>query len=679
MRILTCLTHDHNLWLVLLAAFVCFTGSYVSSRLYHHTVTVQGPSRFYWCVLASVSSGAAIWSTHFIAMLGYRAPVTVSFDGALTVVSALIAIVGTGLGLLFAMQKNRTAAVLTGGSMIGLSIAAMHYVGMYAYKVDGFVRWEPGYVVASVLAAMAACILALSLLLRPTEQPRIVRAAALLAGGIVALHFTGMAAFVIIPIEGLGSGMMDDAYVAMASAVALVAFMIVAAGISTHLLEKRTVTESEAKLQHIALHDSLTGIANRRAFADALDAECVKLKRYGRPFALLAIDLDRFKPVNDTFGHPVGDEVLRRVAARLDQTMRTGDLLARVGGDEFAIIAYGVSEAQQAEEIAARIVELMSRPFVIDGQIAEIGASVGVSLAPLDGDTSEILTHRTDVALYTVKQNGKDGYCLFKSEMSDALQRRRAIEADLRRACMREEFNVVYQPITDAVTGAITSAEALLRWTCEDRGEVSPAEFIPIAEDLGLVTRIGAGVLKQACRDAAAWPEDISLSVNISPVQLLDPRLPQTVQQALRESGLASERLDLEITETALIGNDQIAMETLCELRDLGVRISLDDFGTGYSSLSYLHRFPISRIKIDKSFVQKLPGDAGSISIFNAIAQLGKAMNLKITAEGIETDEQLAFASANGCHNLQGFLISRPIPCDSFVSLLGSTRQPALV
>ena len=679
MRVLTCLTQDHNLWLVLLAALVCFTGSYVSARLYHHTVTVAGPSRFYWCVLASVSSGAAIWSTHFIAMLGYRAPVTVSFDGALTVVSALIAIVGTGLGLVLAMQKNRMAAVLSGGGMIGLSIAAMHYVGMYAYKVDGIVRWEPGYVAASIVAAMLACILALRLLLLHVKRPHIVRAAALLAGGIIVLHFTGMAAFVVIPVDGMGSGMVDEAFVAMASAVALVAFLIVAAGISTHLLEKRTVTESEAKLQHIALHDSLTGIANRRAFSDALDDECTKLVRYGRPFALLAIDLDRFKPVNDTFGHPVGDEVLRRVAARLSQTMRAGDLLARVGGDEFAIIAYGVSKAAEAEEIAARIVELMSRPFVIDGQIAEIGASVGVTLAPLDGETAEVLTHRTDVALYTVKQNGKDGYCLFKSEMSDALLRRRAIETDLRRACMREEFNVVYQPITDAATGAITSAEALLRWTCEGRGEVSPAEFIPIAEDLGLVTRIGAGVLKQACRDAAAWPADITLSVNISPVQLLDPRLPQTVQQALQESGLAGERLDLEITETALIGNDQIAMETLCELRDLGVRISLDDFGTGYSSLSYLHRFPISRIKIDKSFVQKLPGDAGSISIFNAIAQLGKAMNLKITAEGIETDEQLAFASANGCHNLQGFLISRPIPCENFVSLLCSMREPETV
>ena len=670
MRVLTCLTQDHNLWLVLLAALVCFSGSYVSSRLYHHTITENGPSRFYWCVLAAVSSGAAIWATHFIAMLGYRPRVEITFDGTLTVVSALIAIVGTGLGLLLAMQRNRSAAILSGGSLIGISIAAMHYVGMFAYRVDGIVRWEPIYVGASILFAMLACSLMLAYLLRNEDRPRIVVSASILAGGIVALHFTGMAAFVVIPINGFGSGMISDAFLTMASAVALVAILIVAAGISTHLLEQRTITESEAKLQHIALHDALTGIANRRAFSDALNTECEKLRRYGRPFTLLAIDLDRFKPVNDTLGHPIGDEVLKRVANRLQQIMRTGDLLARVGGDEFAVLSYGVSEPRQAEEIAARIVEVMSRPFVIDGQIAELGASVGLTLAPLNGETSDVLTHRTDVAMYTVKQNGKGGYCLFRPEMSEALQRRRHIEADLRRACMREEFDLVYQPITDAISGEITSAEALLRWTCEGRGEVSPAEFIPIAEDLGLVSRIGAGVLKQACSEAVTWPDHITLSVNISPVQLLDPRLPQTVEQALRESGLAAKRLELEITETALIGNDEIAMDTLTKLEEMGVRISLDDFGTGYSSLSYLHRFPISRIKIDKSFVQQLPGDASSISIFNAIAQLGKSMNLKITAEGIETDEQLQFASSNGCHNLQGFLISRPIPSTSFIRML---------
>jgi diguanylate cyclase (GGDEF)-like protein len=546
---------------------------------------------------------------------------------------------------------------------------------MFAYRVDGIVRWDPTYVTASIVLAMLACILNLHLLRKRDGACYLLPASALLASGIIALHFTGMAAFAVYPSAGVNAVLFGDSFVAMASAVALVALLIVAAGICTHLLEERTTSESEIKLRHAASHDVLTGIANRRAFSEALDNECMKLKRYGRPFALLAIDLDRFKPINDTLGHPVGDEVLRRVAGRLLQTMRTGDMLARVGGDEFAVLCFGVSQERQAEEIAARVVEVMSRPFVIDGQVAELGASVGLALAPAHGTDPETLTYRTDVALYTVKQNGKGGHCLFREEMSEALQRRRQIEADLRRACMREDFNVVYQPITDAGTGEITSAEALLRWTCDERGEVSPAEFIPIAEDLGLVTRIGAGVLKQACADAVTWREDISLSVNISPLQLYDPRLPQTVELALADSGLAASRLELEITETALIGNDDIAMATLCKLRDIGVRISLDDFGTGYSSLSYLHRFPISRIKIDRSFVRQLPDDESSISIFNAITQLGRSMDLKITAEGIETNAQLEFASSRGCHNLQGFLISKPVPPEAFLRMLDKHKM----
>ncbi len=254
----------------------------------------------------------------------------------------------------------------------------------------------------------------------------------------------------------------------------------------------------------------------------------------------------------------------------------------------------------------------------------------------------------------------------------EALRRRRFLEADLRRACMREDFKVAYQPVIDPRTGRIMGAEALLRWTCEERGPVSPAEFVPIVEELGLVSRIGAGVLRQACRDAASWPEEIDITVNISPVQLLDPRLPQTVIQSLEESGLPASRLELEITETALLGNDEAALKTLRRLRELGVRISLDDFGTGYSSLSYLHRFPISRIKIDRSFVQQLPDDPGSASIVRAIAQLGESLNLQITAEGIETAAQLDFITEHGCDHVQGFLISHPVKSEEIIHLLNA-------
>jgi diguanylate cyclase (GGDEF)-like protein len=473
------------------------------------------------------------------------------------------------------------------------------------------------------------------------------------------------------------AGADSKAFAELAAAVAMVALMIIGAGISTHLVERRTRSNSQEQLHYIALHDALTDVPNRRAFAEGLKRECDKLGNGGQPFALFMIDLDRFKPINDTLGHPVGDIVLQKVAGRLRHAVRRGDMVARIGGDEFAVIAYGLASEEEVHALAGRIVEILGRPFIIRGEVAELGASVGVSLAPEHGKDHETLVQYTDVALYTAKRADTRGYRLFEPSMQEAIQRRRFLETDLRRACMREDFKIAYQPIIDSATGAYTGAEALLRWTCPERGEVEPSEFIPIAEELGLISRIGAGVLKQACLDAAAWPKHLDLAVNISPVQLLDPRLPQTVMQALEDSGFPATRLELEITETALLGNDEIVMRTLTKLREFGIRISLDDFGTGYSSLSYLHRFPITRIKIDKSFVQRLPTDAGSASIVRAIAQLGESLQMKITAEGIETDEQMAFITQHGCNDVQGFLISRPVPASKIGNLFHREKNKA--
>ncbi|TCD06498.1 EAL domain-containing protein [Erythrobacteraceae bacterium CFH 75059] len=667
MRVLSCVTQDHVVWLVVLAAAMCLAGACVASRLFHRCVTAPRATRLYWCLLAALTAGAATWATHFVAMLGHRANVPVTFDGPLTIFSALIAVAGIGAGLLLATSRRPAVAVVGGGSIIGLAIAAMHYVGMFAYRVEGVVTWLPGHVAASIILCVALCVAALGRLTGGRGATR--QAALLLAAAILVLHFTGMAAFTVQPIPGVSALVDRDAFAAMAAAIALVALLIVGVGLSTYVVERKAVSHSQARLHHIAMHDELTAVANRRAFTEALEQECRRMRAFARPFALLLIDLDRFKAVNDTLGHPVGDKVLRRVAQRLRKAIRDGDLIARLGGDEFAVIAPNVADAAAARALADRIVEIMARPFLVDGHIADIGASVGVCLAPLHGSDPSALVQKADVALYTAKSEGKGRFCVFEPAMSEALNRRRMIEADLRRACMREEFDVVYQPITDTRTGSVTGAEALLRWTCAQRGEVSPAEFIPIAEDLGLVTRIGAGVLKQACRDAAGWPSHVNLSVNISPVQLFDPRLPSLVTQALEEAGLAPSRLELEITETALLEDDDVVMATLTRLRELGVRISLDDFGTGYSSLSYLHRYPISRIKIDRSFVRRLPDDASSASIVRAIVQLGVTLDLKITAEGIETDEQLAFMAGQGCHNSQGFLISRPVSSSALAAM----------
>ena len=676
MRILACLAQQHDWRLVVLAAAICLVGAFVAVMLFRRTLAESGGARFHWCFLASVAAGSVTWATHFIAMLGYRSPVPVSFDGPLTVVSAMIAVVGIGAGLLLTALPRRRLAALLGGGLIGLAIAAMHFVGMFAYRAEGIVHWEQSYVIASVLLSVALSVaMADRLHARNGGQP--VAAWALFAAAITGLHFTGMAAYSVTPVAALPHGANGEALAAMASAIALVATIIVGAAISTFFVERRARNMSQAELAHIAMHDKLTELANRHSFAEALEQECARLGDGRHGFGLLLVDLDRFKPVNDTLGHPMGDVILQKVAARLRLAARRSDLVARIGGDEFAIIARGGVSRIEIAGIAARIVEILSRPFVVNGNVVELGGSVGFSMAPGDGTDAETLPQYADVALYTAKRNGRERFCQFEPALMEELKRRRFLEADLRRACMREDFELAYQPVIDPRSGRVISAEALLRWTCPERGAISPAEFVPVAEELGLVSRIGAGVLMQACRDAATWPDDISVAVNISPVQLLDPRLPQTVIQALSEAGLPASRLELEITETALLGNDEAALKTLNRLRDMGLRISLDDFGTGYSSLSYLHRFPISRIKIDRSFVQQLPHDPGSASIVRAIAQLGESLDMQITAEGIETAEQMSFITEHGCDHVQGFLISRAISADELSQWLAARTSAA--
>ncbi|WP_234002408.1 bifunctional diguanylate cyclase/phosphodiesterase [Erythrobacter sp. AP23] len=482
-----------------------------------------------------------------------------------------------------------------------------------------------------------------------------------------------MAAFAVAPIAGMGTGADSEAFDAMAGAIAVVAMLIVGTGISTNIVELRTRRESQSRLRHIALHDALTQLPNRRHFNEKLQSLCEGLSTgSGRPFALLMIDLDRFKKINDTQGHPVGDLVLARVAKRLTHAVRDSDLVARIGGDEFAVIMPGTDDAAEVGKLAERIVEVLSRPFAIDGNVSEIGGSVGIVLAPEHGRKAEVLTQHVDVALYSAKHEGKGRHYFFEPSLIVELQSRRQLETELRRACMRDEFEVVYQPIMNITSGGYIGAEALVRWQSESHGDISPEVFIPLAEELGLISRIGNAVLRRACSDASRWPSDLTVSVNVSPVQLMDPRLAQTVAQALEETGLSAHRLELEITETALLGNAEKALSTLSRLRELGVRISLDDFGTGYSSLTYLHKFPIDRIKIDRSFIDKLPSDAGSASIVRAITQLGGSLNLSITAEGIETDEQLSFISGQGCDHVQGYLFSRPLKRERAAALFNS-------
>lgn len=426
--------------------------------------------------------------------------------------------------------------------------------------------------------------------------------------------------------------------------------------------------KSETRVAYLARHDLLTGLSNRLHFMERSE-QVLPLLRRGESFAVLCIDLDLFKRVNDTLGHPCGDKLLVQVADRLRQNVRETDVLARLGGDEFAIVQTAIKEPKEVMALAGRIVEALSRPYDIDGQEVMVGASVGAAIAPDDGDDPDLLFKKADMALYRAKADGGRTVRFFEAEMDARIQARHQLEVELRKAVAQNEFVVHYQPVIDLTTDKVSAFEALVRWNHPERGLVMPDAFISVAEEIGLIGAIGEWVMRQACREATKWPQDIRVAVNLSPSQFRTALVP-TVARALAACGLGASRLELEITESVLMQDSEVTLSMLRELNQIGVSISMDDFGTGYSSLSYLHSFPFDRIKIDRSFVSELGTSPSCAAIVKAVAGLGKTLGIKITAEGVETQEQFEWLRSEGCTEVQGYFFSRAKPSGELAQLI---------
>ncbi|NEU99394.1 EAL domain-containing protein [Bradyrhizobium uaiense] len=418
---------------------------------------------------------------------------------------------------------------------------------------------------------------------------------------------------------------------------------------------------AESQIAFMARHDALTKLPNRTLLAERIELAVAQVGR-GSGFAVFCLDLDNFKQVNDTLGHPVGDELLCAVADRVNACVREVDTVARLGGDEFAVIQCGVQGGDEAERLARRIVECVGAPYELNGHRVVVGCSVGISMSPGDGTTGEKLLKNADVALYRAKMEGRGTWRFFEPAMDASLQRRRAIELDLREAMSKDEFSLFYQPLYDLHLDRICGFEALLRWHHPKRGLVPPDQFIPIAEEIGLIGPLGEWVLHRACEQAVGWPSEMKLAVNVSAVQFRDPDFIDVVVNALEASKLSPRRLELEITESVFLANSNETLATLHKLKAQGLRIALDDFGTGYSSLSYLRSFPFDKLKIDKSFVRDATATHGSKSIVRAVISLGRSLGMTTIAEGIETVEQLDHMRAEGCNEAQGFLFSHPVP-----------------
>jgi diguanylate cyclase (GGDEF)-like protein/PAS domain S-box-containing protein len=432
--------------------------------------------------------------------------------------------------------------------------------------------------------------------------------------------------------------------------------------------------QAEARIAYMAHHDALTDLPNRVLFNERLNELLARLRRQSESLAVHCLDLDHFKGVNDTLGHPIGDELLKTVAQRLGTCLRETDLVARLGGDEFAIIQFPLGNPNAASLLATALIDIVSKPYEVRGHEFVVGASIGIAVAPGDGDSADALLRNADMALYRAKAEGRGSAHFFEPEMDRNIQARRMLELDMRKAFANGEFELFYQPLINLQANAVSGFEALLRWRHPERGMIAPAQFIPLAEEIGLIVPLGEWVLRQACLEAMRWPGDLNVAVNLSPAQFRSRGLVQAVLTALAYSRLPPSRLELEITESVLLGETEANLAMLHQLRGIGVRISMDDFGTGYSSLSYLRSFPFDKIKIDRSFVSELAQRPDCVAIIRAVAGLGISLGIATTAEGIETPEQLERVRAEGCTEVQGYLFSPPRPASEIGGLIAAHR-----
>jgi diguanylate cyclase (GGDEF)-like protein len=456
---------------------------------------------------------------------------------------------------------------------------------------------------------------------------------------------------------------------------------IMADGGSVIILEDITERRrAQERIDYLARYDDLTGLANRMQFREEIAIKLSDARRHESHVALHLIDLDRFKTVNDTLGHPCGDKLLKEVADRLRIVIRPGDVVTRFGGDEFVVLQTHADNRQAAESLAQRIVRAIAEPFEIDEHRIDIGASIGIAMASADGTDVDQLLKKADMALYAAKRGGRANHQFFAAEMEEAMQARRALELDMRDALTSNQFRLVFQPLVDLQTGKTTACEALVRWHHPRRGVILPSIFIPVAEETGMIVEIGQRILELACVEAANWPSTVKVSVNLSPVQFKNPSLVLHVASALAKSGLRAQRLDLEITERLLLEDSEETLIAMQQLKDLGVNMSLDDFGTGYSSLNYLLKFPFKKIKIDQSFIRDKETERDARSIIKAIANLGASMEKIVVAEGIETEEQMKMVKRLGCHEGQGYLFGSPMSGEEILAkLTAEAPKPHLV
>ncbi|HYI40917.1 MAG TPA: EAL domain-containing protein [Allosphingosinicella sp.] len=698
--------YDLPLTLLSIAAAVMITGA-------GWTVALRrGPLG---TLVAGLVIGGGIGTMHYTGMAAVKLPGRFAWDGSLVLVSVILGITLSAAAL---AEHRRRPQLLPWrpALLITLAICGLHFTAMAAASVHPDSRLEvpssaiDSNVLTLAVVAMALVILAIGFLMvlfdrklasnAIEEAQRLRTFADAAVEGLVVIDgerivdanrsFLRLASFDSVGAapERLSDLLIEVNLAALSTAsdappvecrllradgesreVELLLRPLAWRGADLRILAVRDISERKEaaeRIAHLAFHDSLTGLPNRAVFADHLARTVVKADENCEPVAILCVDLDGFKAVNDIYGHPAGDALLIAAAQRLRAAVRGHELVARLGGDEFAVVQAGGEQPGHGGLLAQRIVEALSEPFAIGQDVVRISASVGVALFPADAADPESLVKNADMALYRAKADGRGTARFYEAAMDEALRRRRQLEADLRQAIGRGELSVHYQPLADLESGSILGFEALLRWDHPVQGAIGPDVFIPLAEESGLILKLGDWVLREACAEAARWTPALKLSVNLSPVQFTQGDLAAEVEAILAGTGLDPSRLELEVTEGLLIKDADKAIVILERLKSLGVQISMDDFGTGYSSLSYFRMFPFDKVKIDQSFIRDMIGNPQARAIIRSVIGLGQGLGMPVVAEGVETAEQLDALRAEGCDQVQGYLISRPGPISHF-------------
>ncbi|MDQ2823671.1 MAG: EAL domain-containing protein [Pseudomonadota bacterium] len=679
---------------MLLSVFVAMMASYTALSLTGRVTETQGRASALWLAGGAVAMGCGIWSMHFIGMLAFSLPIRLSYDIAWTAASLVAAIGVSAFALRVVTRPTiRRLDILLGGVIMGAGICCMHYMGMQALQMNPGIDYDPSIVAVSVVIAVVASIVALWLAFTLRSeygwraQVKKGGAAIVMGLAVIAMHYTGMEAARF----GLGSicmarGGVNADWLALLVAMAAMSLLTITmllsvvdsrlAARTAGLMQSLSVANNQ--LHHLALHDTLTRLPNRSLLEDRITHAITSSERSGKGFALMFIDLDRFKTINDSLGHHYGDKLLQGVAERLTACLRAEDTVARLGGDEFVVLLGEISIPPAAGSVAQKLLDALTLPMDIEGQQQSISGSIGISVFPEDGTTLRELMSNADSAMYHAKKVGRGNYQFFAPEMNAAAGARLNLEQSLRQALERKEFELHYQPKVDMASGEVVAMEALVRWRCPIRGMVPPNDFISVAEEIGLIIPLGAWVLREACEQNQAWQDAglarLRVAVNLSAYQFRQTDLADFVASVLKDAGMSGQYLELEVTESVVMHNPQDAVRILEQLSAQGIHISVDDFGTGYSSLSYLKQFRLDTLKIDRSFVRDIDSDADDAAIVRSVIALAHSLRLQVIAEGVETAEQLEYLRALGCDQYQGYFRSKPLPAADFEAMLRAPR-----